>query len=109
MDRVDGEKGCALLGDMREQLLSQLAKLADKRKSLEAQREALGEKLRGVDVEMDTKRRMLGLVEATEQQLADRGREELHESEPDHSSVEDGTEVRGMCSSSSQQNQALPI
>jgi chromosome segregation ATPase len=95
MDHVDGEKGRALLGDVREQLLQELDKLTDKRKSLEAQMEALGEQLKKVDVEVEAKRRMLGLVEATEQQLAGGGEEDLHETGPEPSSAEASTEVRG--------------
>jgi hypothetical protein len=63
-------------------------------RDLEAQLE-LGEALKGVDVEVEATRRMLGLVEATEQQLADQGEEELHGGGPEHVSAEAGTEVRG--------------
>jgi hypothetical protein len=92
MANVDGDGG-ALLGELREQLLSELAKLADKRKDLEAQREALGEELKGVDVEVEATRRMLGLVEATEQQLADQGRAGLGENDSQDLPVENREEV----------------
>jgi chromosome segregation ATPase len=88
----EGKSGLALLRETREQLLSELGKLTDKRKDLEARLEALGEELKGVDVEVEATRRMLGLVEATEQQLA--GQEEAIADEPP-TSVEAGTEVRG--------------
>jgi hypothetical protein len=94
MDDAEGRGELAALADVREQLLSELAKLMDKRKSLEVQMEALGEELKGVDVEVEATRRMLELVEATEQQLAGQGQEELHESEARDVPVEAGTEVR---------------
>jgi hypothetical protein len=51
------------LYSMRERLLSALFKLADQRMPLlEAQLEALGKELKGVDVEVEASRRMLGLA-----------------------------------------------
>jgi chromosome segregation ATPase len=73
MDADEDGQGLALLGEVREKLLSELAKLADKRKDLEAQLEAALQELKEVDVEVEATRRMLGLVEATEQQLAAHG------------------------------------
>jgi hypothetical protein len=95
MDYAEDGEGLTLLAGVREHLRRELGKLTDKRKDLEAQLEALGEELKGVDVEVEAMRRMLGLVEATEQQLAAQGQAGLHESGPDHSSVEASTEVRG--------------
>jgi chromosome segregation ATPase len=93
MANVDGDGGIALLGELREQLLSELVKLADKRKDVEARLEPLKKELKEVDVEVEATRRMLGLVEATEQQLAGQEQEEMQESGPAHSSAEAGEEV----------------
>jgi hypothetical protein len=71
----------ALLRDLREQLVNELRMLTYKRKDLEAHQEA-GRELKEVAVEMEATRRMLGLVQATEQQLAGQGQEELHENGP---------------------------
>jgi hypothetical protein len=90
METAEGRGGVALLGYVREHLRSELVKLVDKRKDLEAQ----GEELKEVDVEVEATRRMLGLVEATEQQLGDQGQAGPHESGSDHSSAEAATEVR---------------
>jgi predicted nucleic acid-binding Zn-ribbon protein len=95
MDDADERRVLALLGDLREQLRSEVADLAGRRESLTAQREALGEELEGVIAQLVAKQRMLSLVEATEQQLAGQGQEEVHERGPAHLSVEAGTEVRG--------------
>jgi hypothetical protein len=72
VEAVQGE-GLGLLGATRVQLLSELATLADKRQTLEAQQEALGKELEEVDLEVEATQRVLGLVEATEQQLVDQG------------------------------------
>jgi hypothetical protein len=45
-------------------------------------------------MELEATRRMLRLVEATEQQLAAQGQSHVHESGPTHLPVEAGTEVR---------------
>jgi chromosome segregation ATPase len=95
MDLDGKRRGLALLEDTRQELLSELGELADKRKDLEAQLGPPWNELHGVDARVKATRRMLDLVEATEQQLAAQGHEELHESRPDHSSVEDVSEVRG--------------
>jgi septal ring factor EnvC (AmiA/AmiB activator) len=94
MDDAGVRSARALLGDMREELRRELGRLADKRKNLETQLEALGKELKGVDVELNTKRRTLALLEATEQQLANQKPEGSQESGPAHSSVEAGAEVR---------------
>jgi hypothetical protein len=85
----------ALLGDARQRLLNELAELADRRQSLEVRTKAMQNELEGVHVEVEAKRRMLELVEATEQQLAGQGQEEPHESDLQHLLGEAGTEVRG--------------
>jgi hypothetical protein len=95
MTDAEGGQGLALLATEREDLRRELAELTDKRKGLEAQREALGEELKGVDVEIEATQRMLGLVEATEQQLTAQGEAGPHESGPGHTAVEPRIEVRG--------------
>jgi vacuolar-type H+-ATPase subunit D/Vma8 len=94
-------QGLALLGEVREQLLNELVRLADKRKDLEAQLEAALKELyvKEVDVEVKATRRMLGLVEATEQDLAAQGQEDLEGPEST------GKEVRGGGSAES----AIPL
>jgi hypothetical protein len=93
MDDALRGRGLALLAEVREDLLSELGELADKRQALEAQLEAIGKELKKVDVALEAKQRMLGLVEATEQELSHH-QEGLHETGPDHLSVEASTEVR---------------
>jgi septal ring factor EnvC (AmiA/AmiB activator) len=95
MNGAEGRGELALLGDVRKKLRRELRKLTKERAELKTQLEALGEELKEVDVEVEATRRMLGLVEATEQQLAAQGEEELHESEAQNLPVEAGTQVRG--------------
>jgi chromosome segregation ATPase len=75
MEAAEGGGGLALFAELREQLSRELIKLADKRVRIEAQLEALPKELKALDVEVEATRRMLELVEATEQQLAGQGQE----------------------------------
>jgi vacuolar-type H+-ATPase subunit D/Vma8 len=68
-DTEPEQRGHDLLDDVREHLLRELVKLAGRRQKLATKLEALGKKLKEVDVEMEAKRRMLRLVDVTEQQL----------------------------------------
>jgi chromosome segregation ATPase len=102
METAEAREGLAMLGGVRERLLSELVKLSDKRKDLEAQRlrleaqlKPLKKELKEVVLEVEAAQRMLALVEATEQQLAGQGKGGANESGPDHSSAEASTEVRG--------------
>jgi hypothetical protein len=88
------EAGRILFGDARKQLLSELAQLARRRHYLEAQQVALRKELEEVDAEAMAKLRMLGLVDATEQQLAGPAQGMLREDGPDLP-VEARFEVRG--------------
>jgi hypothetical protein len=99
-DDPEGRSGRVLLGDVRARLRRELGTLIAKHKNLEqqrlileAQREALGEELREVDAGIVDTRRMLGLVEATEQQLAaqERDRPAIEKCGPRPS-----TQVRGL-------------
>jgi predicted nucleic acid-binding Zn-ribbon protein len=85
MEPGQGGGGLALLGEVRAQLSSELVALNNKRQNLEAQLEApieaqqldaLEKELKEVDVKVEATQRMLGLVEATEQQLAGQGQGE---------------------------------
>jgi chromosome segregation ATPase len=93
MDNAEGGGGLAPLTSVQQRLLSDLDKLTDKRKNLEAELKALEKQLKKVDVEVEATRRMLGLVEATEKQLAAQGQDSLHEI--GQVPVETGTKVRG--------------
>jgi hypothetical protein len=73
----DWRSGRILLAGLHARLQLELEKLGQKRWHLKRQQEALGKELQGVDVEVQATRRMLGLVEATEQQLRDKGRKTL--------------------------------
>jgi hypothetical protein len=95
MEDDEATSGPVLLVGVREHLLGELEKLAHKRSKLEAQMSALGEDLEEVDSQVEATRRMLGLVEATEQQLAGQGQEELHGTELQHSPVAARVEVSG--------------
>jgi hypothetical protein len=95
MEDADERGALALLGELREQLLSDVAEWVGRRESLTVQGEAPGEELEGVIASLVAKHRMLSLVEATMEQLAAHGQEDVHESGPAHSSVEARTKVRG--------------
>jgi hypothetical protein len=95
-DNADADitKAQSHLGLLRQDLDFEVIELEDKRRHLEAQLEALEGELKGVDVELGAKRRMLWLVAATERQLADQKHvEDLFGL--DFSSVEEDTKVRG--------------
>jgi hypothetical protein len=87
MDGAEGRKELALLAAEREHLLSELSKLTENRKNPKG-------RMKGDGMKLEALQRMVGLVAATEQQLAGQGEAGLGESGPDHSSMEDGTEVR---------------
>jgi hypothetical protein len=72
------------LEELRRALELQVTELATRRQDLEAQLEALGGKLEEVDTELEAKRRMLTLVEATEQELGQQLQAQRHESGPEH-------------------------
>jgi hypothetical protein len=84
--------------DLRRALNGEVETLAQKRAALQAQLdaqlEALGKKLKEVDVELEAKRRTLKLVWATEQQLAGQGQPGLPEGGPVNVPGEAGIEVR---------------
>jgi hypothetical protein len=85
MDNPDAARALAMLHDLRGSLQAEVTKLETKHQELEGE-------LQGVDVELEAKRRMLGLVDATEQQLS---HQQAGLSRPEDLSVKTGTEVRG--------------
>jgi hypothetical protein len=96
MDDAEAGGALAALAKVREQLRSELVKLAKERKKLIKQRKAQRRRgeLEEVDSEVEAKQRMLGLVEATEQELAAQGQEDSHGDAPDSSPIQAGEEVR---------------
>jgi DNA repair exonuclease SbcCD ATPase subunit len=93
MDKPGDHEVLSELDQLREALQAGVSELSKQRQELEAQREELEEKLEGVDTELEAKQRMLRLVEATAQELAQEP-QSLDESGPQHVSVEASTEVR---------------
>jgi hypothetical protein len=89
----DGVLG--LLADTRRQLIKTLAELTDKRETIGAKREEVRKDFKEVGDKLEATRRVLGLVEAMEQQLAGQGQAGPMQSGPDHSSEGAVTEVRG--------------
>jgi hypothetical protein len=85
MDSQDAARALAMLHDLRGSLQAEVTKLKTRRQELEGE-------LKGVDLELEAKRRMLGLVEATEQQLS---HPQAGLPRPENLSVQAGTEVRG--------------
>jgi hypothetical protein len=83
---------------VRDQLFDELVELLAKRKDLRAQLTAggkVGEELKEVDAEVEAKRRMLELVDTTEQQLAVQGAgQHARGPDPGRTWVEPGTQVR---------------
>jgi hypothetical protein len=94
MDDAEGEGVLAALAEAREHLRSELVRLADERVTLEAKPEGPVEYLQWLDSEVEGTRRMLGLVEATKEELAAQGQELVHGEKPDKSSTDAGEEVR---------------
>jgi hypothetical protein len=63
----------ALLMDVRRELSGEVEALVARREELGAQHDELGKKLKEVETELEGKRRMLRLMEVTEQQLRAKG------------------------------------
>jgi hypothetical protein len=96
MDDAEAGGALAVLAEVREQLGSELAKLAPRRKELKNQRKAQryrGE-LKEVESKVEAMQRMLGLVEATEEQLAAQGLDDSTGGTSDISRIQAGEEVR---------------
>jgi hypothetical protein len=88
MDGPDAATALSLLDDLWGALQAEVTALATRRQELE-------EELSGVNVELEAKRRLLEVVDATRKQLGDE-RAGRQESGPDQSSAIASTEVRGV-------------